>query len=491
MRRVVLPLLITFIKWRTTLKKIIVFLVLTMVVCGVSPLSADTMQLQQSFVARPDTVRVAPPTGDQLKDRTSIMAAFKRARPGDTIQFAHGMYLVGKIIRVSTPRLTLIGNVKGTVLRGCTPAVYEKVAAGERKVLRSFISKMLKSHRSPTTSNEPARAAELQKQCGMFQLTGGHGVVRNLTFEYMRLGLMLGYEHQLGYRPAKGGYLVEDNTFRNNDNSIRVGLSSQIPTVIRNNIFVDTYHAVSAGGSNIQMLKNTILAPAPKRVPGTHYPSTPVAFIAIAPVKGTPQPANGRCDDNVISGNFIDGYPDGITLEARPGTGCYGNVIRDNTIVVRRVIIPKSSRLIPLPDKADSTFAGNPILISANVRDGKSGRLEDTRIEKNRIMGAEGYGIVIRHASNNRITDNTITGIILRNTVPGTAPGSTSLKTNGSAILVSPGSNGNEITGNTFHDIAGYSIVLKGDSNNVRTRREPDMVLDLGSGNHIAQPDRQ
>jgi non-heme chloroperoxidase len=66
-----------------------------------------------------DTIHVAPPTGEQDADRASIMAAFERARPGGTIQFAAGLYLVGDLIRLETPRLPLSGHPNGTTLPGC------------------------------------------------------------------------------------------------------------------------------------------------------------------------------------------------------------------------------------------------------------------------------------------------------------------------------------------------------------------------------------
>jgi len=181
----------------------------------------------------------------------------------------------------------------------------------------------------------------------------------------MRLGLVLGYEHQRGYRPSEGGYLIEENVFRNTDNGIRVGLSSPEPTVIRHNTFVDTFHAVSAGGSNIHILDNTILAPAPGQVPGQGYPSIAIGIIAINPVKGTREPPYGRCDDNIIAGNVIDGYPSGISLGARPGTGCHRNTIRDNTVFIRPVVIQQSLDHSTDRDKTSFIFFGIPISVSA------------------------------------------------------------------------------------------------------------------------------
>jgi hypothetical protein len=47
------------------------------------------------------------------------------------------------------------------------------------------------------------------------------------------------------------------------------------------------------------------------------------------------------CEDNVIAGNRIDGVSKGIMVTANgPGIICRNNVIRDNTITVRRARPP-------------------------------------------------------------------------------------------------------------------------------------------------------
>ncbi|CAN5678507.1 hypothetical protein BH23GEM7_BH23GEM7_30560 [soil metagenome] len=71
-----------------------------------------------------DVVHVAPPTGEAETDRASILAALERVQQGGTVQFAPGTYLIGEIIRVPTPRLTLLGHPDGTTLRGCEPDEY-------------------------------------------------------------------------------------------------------------------------------------------------------------------------------------------------------------------------------------------------------------------------------------------------------------------------------------------------------------------------------
>lgn len=71
-----------------------------------------------------DTVHVAAPAGVQASDRASILAALEQVRPGGTVQFAAGTYLVGELIRVAVPGITLLGHPDGTTLRGCERAEY-------------------------------------------------------------------------------------------------------------------------------------------------------------------------------------------------------------------------------------------------------------------------------------------------------------------------------------------------------------------------------
>jgi hypothetical protein len=100
---------------------------LLLVLPGLAP---DRVRLEDAgFPALPgrsDTVHVAPATGERTTDRASILAALERATPGDTILFARGMYLVGRVIPVSTPGLTLLGHSQGTTLRGTTEALMRR-----------------------------------------------------------------------------------------------------------------------------------------------------------------------------------------------------------------------------------------------------------------------------------------------------------------------------------------------------------------------------
>jgi len=240
-------------------------------------------------------------------------------------------------------------------------------------------------------------------------------------------------------------------------------------------------------------LNNMIMAPVPKQVPADQFPSLALAISTMVRRSNgaTPEPTPGRCGDDVIAGNVVDGYPSGIELGTYPDSLCRGNVVRDNTIAVRRVAFLRTSiswGTVPLSDTTDPTWVGVPIRVGEPVIQGRSGRLEDTRIEDNRILGAEGYGISILHASHVRVADNTIAGILVRNPFPGNAnSGPKSPNANGAGIWVSAGSDDNEIIDNAFSDIATYAIVLEGDSNTVQKLSTRDSVRDLGTGNRVTR----
>lgn len=441
----------------------------------------------QSSPARADAdpaglVHVAAPTGIGEVDRASIVAALARVEPGGTVHFASGTYLVGELIPVRTGRIALQGHPDGTVLRGCDPAEYEEVE-------REFVAVM--------SASGPAAGWPIVSRCGMLELTGGNVAIRGLTFEYSRMGLLLGCCHRGGrYGPSDGGYLIENNTFRNSGNAVRAILASPVPTVIRGNRFVNAFHALSAAVSHLHFLDNELTVPEPEAVPGMRYAGFAIAIAPLPPAPEDAQdPSPRSCEHNVIAGNRIDGYVDGIVLIAEPGTRCTNNVVRENTITVRRARYPEHwpyAELYPLADVVDSSFVGVPLILAGGMA--VSGPptdsvppavLADNLIEGNLILGAEGIGIEVLGASRNRIVNNTIRGIRARDPFPGNSPGFTPgwQAGNGSAIWISPGSEENEILGNTFEEIAADAVVLEGANNRVQTRSASDRVLDLGRAN--------
>lgn len=161
--------------------------------------------------ASSDTVHVAAPTGEEATDRASILAALEQVRPGGTVQFAAGTYLIGGIIRVPADEITLLGHSDGTVIRGCGPDDFPELP-------------------------------EAYFACHGFELTGARQTVRNLTFEYTWHGLFVGCcfpadrealeSGEVGpLRSQPGGHLIESNTFRYTPNGLRVIGESAEPTV--------------------------------------------------------------------------------------------------------------------------------------------------------------------------------------------------------------------------------------------------------------------
>jgi parallel beta-helix repeat protein len=198
----------------------------------------------------------------------------------------------------------------------------------------------------------------------------------------------------------------------------------------------------------------------------------------------------------VVAGNRIDGVTEGIMVTANePGVICRNNVIRDNTIAIRRAHPPTVPGPVPIHDEADSTVVGVPLALRGLA--GES-TLEDNLIEGNVIVGAEGLGIEVRNASRNRIVNNTVTRVVRREPFPGNTIAALPIlggapdawrDANGSGIWVSPGSDGNEIVGNIFEEIAGSAVVIQGDNNQVEVQGEDDAVRDLGTGNRVTRAD--
>ncbi len=443
----------------------------------VQPAAAGQTTSRSSATNSPDTVLVAPPTGERAPDRASIQAALEEVEPGGTVLFAPGMYLVGEFVRVSVPRVTLRGHPDGTTIRGCDPGAF-----GDRDFAVA--------------------------ECNGLSLTGGHQTVRNLTFEYTWLALILGGQAcEAGDCPPgtlpvdarTGGYVVEQNTFRTTPNGIRVVGEWSEPALIRDNRFLNTYHAVVVRGRTAHIRDNEISVPEPARVPYTGHPGGALALVSSRITDD-----RTSCAGNVIAGNHIEGHPDAIVVFTQPGMTCRGHEIRDNVILVRRTPFARArDGYIQMSDDADSTVVGIPIALYnaptdvLGPADGSraDGVIEDNVIEGNRVIGAEGIGILILRSSHNRITDNVITGVERRAPFPGnlllpSAPlAETWQEANGSAIWTSHGSDENEIRGNTFEDISGPAVFIEGDGNRVELRSAADVVRDLGTGNRISVAD--
>jgi proline iminopeptidase len=385
-----------------------------------------------------EVVHVAAPTGVREADRASILAALDEVRPGGIVRFAPGTYLIGgEIIRVTVPRVTLLGHAEGTTLRGCDPGEF--------------------------STQDPF---EFGNNCNGLELAGGWQIVRGFTFEHAFWALHVGccWDGFPHFQGGEGGHLIEGNTFSNSSSALRVHGFWSEPTVVRNNRFLDNWHSVAIYGNTVHLLDNDISAPRPEEVPGFGFPADAIGIFQPASLHESVQGAPRTCENNVVAGNRIDGITEGIMVAADEEISCRNNIIRDNTIVIRRARPAAIPGFIRVHDETDATVVGVPLALR--------GAVEDNLIEGNVIRGAEGLGIEIRRASRNRIVNNTVTGVVRREPFPGnTLSGVPVLggdplawgTSNGAGIWISPGSEGNSLEGNVFEGIAGASVVREGE----------------------------
>jgi parallel beta-helix repeat protein len=415
-----------------------------------------------------DTVHVAPPTGETETDRANVQEAFDAVQPGGTILFAPGTYLLGAGAQLTVPDVTVLGHAGGTVLRGCDPEAFEV---------------------------EGSRVASVVFGCTGLYVQTERQTIRGLTFEYVWHAITVGPYPTTAEEAAASGVLlppypaggqrIEGNTFRATPNGLRVLGVGEERSVVRGNEFIDVFHAIGIYGAPLDFVDNVITVEEPERVPFSRHPGSAIIV----------SPFHTECTGHVIAGNRIEGYPDAIYVLAGRGETCRGVEIRDNTIRVARVTLPETGWYTPTDE--DSTMVGAPITLmnttdSLVARPGADldGILENILVQGNRVIGAEGLGILIQNASHNRIADNTITGIERRDPFPGIewdgfAP--MWAGANGSGFWISPGSDGNEITGNTFDDVASFPVFIEGDNSQVALRSVDDTVHDLGTGNRITR----
>jgi len=415
--------------------------------------------------------QVDPPTGVTEQDRAVILAALDRARPGDTIRFAPGTYSVGEVLPVRAPGVTLEGHPEGTTLRGCSEAEFEAVGKAQMAAL---------------SARDMAAMRAAQLQCGVFELLASGVTVRGLTFDRSHMGICTNSCSQDDL--SGGGHIIEHNVFRNSSNGVRPVQFSDAPTVIRDNIFINTFHAVSGGGSNIHVTGNRISAPSPADMPVFGLVSFAIAFIG----GGEGEP--GDCSGIVIEDNQIDGHPIGILMEALAGDVCEGNRIRGNVITVARLPrSPANSWMMTVGSPDDPTVVGVPIeLLGTPAGQGSlAGRIDGNTIEGNTVLGAEGVGIALFLGSKNQIFGNTVTGVVPRAPFPGnTLTRSPAWEAaNGSGIWLSAGSDENDIHTNTFRDVAGPVVVLAGRKNRIQI--EPgEQVGDFGEATEVVRQRR-
>jgi hypothetical protein len=421
-----------------------------------------------------DVVHVATPTGETEVDRANVQAAFDAVQPGGTVMFAPGTYLLGAGARLTVPNVTVLGHPDGTVLRGCDPNAFFTADA---------------------TTNFP-----LQFGCTGLYVQTERQTVRGLTFEYTWHGIvvgpyptteeefmaMLASGENLPATYDSGGQHIEGNTFRATPNGLRVlGVGNEL-SVVRDNDFIDVFHAIGIYGAPLHFVDNRVIVSDPGRVPFSRHPGSAI----LVGDQGT------DCSNHVVAGNRIEGYPDAIYVLVPRGGICRGVDIRDNTIRVARVSFPDLQGWYRRTEQ-DSTMVGGPITLMNDFwfpgmpEADTPGVLESVLVQGNRIIGAEGLGILVQGVSRSRFEGNTITGVQLRTPFPGITWDGFPQQwgdANGSGIWISAGSEENEIVGNTFEDVAGSAVFIQGDRNRVELRAASDDVRDLGSGNVVRGP---
>jgi hypothetical protein len=317
--------------------------------------------------------------------------------------------------------------------------------------------------------------------CNGLELTGGYQTVRNLTFEHSWFPLYLGREFAMDgegnwfddpIESGPGGYRIEGNTFRHSVQGVVLYGQLQGPSIIRNNTFINQFHAAVIRGGTAHVVDNDIRAPDPEQVPFFGYPGSAVGIVP------NYHAAASRCDHNLVARNRIENHSMGVVVVTPAPdwtptvtASCSHNVLRDNLIVDSRVYYPDDD--------------GAPITL-VNLL-GPQGSIEHNLVQGNQVLGGEGIGAILYEARHNRFVNNTIRGITPREHFPWFYVHPPD-EGNGSGVWVSPGSTHNQIAGNSFADLAASSAVLEGDHNHVATRSASDVVRDLGVGNRVTGP---
>lgn len=415
-------------------------------------------------------VNVAPPTLDPERDQASVQSAFDAVQPGGTVQFARGTYMLGPGARLTMPDVTVLGHSKGTILRGCEPEAFDV---------------------------EMNEVVQVVFGCTGLAIEADRQTIRNLTFEYVWHGIVIGPFPRnaeegaatQGMLPedrmfSTGGHLIEENTFRAVPNGLRTLGTGDDIAVVRNNEFIDVYHAIGMYGSPIHFLENTIVLEQPERVPVTGHPGSAVLTSA----------QNTDCSGHLIKGNQIVGYPGAIYVIGDPGTICQNVTIENNLIKAGRVAVPPKQTEF----RGDAnTMVGLPIyLIKSPSPDDASGddapRIENIRVMDNTIIGSEGIGIFV-DGSNNEISGNSISDIRVREPFDsptwwgGTPPWE---QANGSGIWIAPNASGNKVQRNTFENIANYHVYIEGDDNVVEVFDLDTGAKDVGERNSVMSDGR-
>lgn len=365
----------------------------------------------------PVIILVAPPTGDAVQDRASIEASISRAQPGDVVRFAPGRYVIGieqpsPAIDVPVANVTLLGSAQGTTIFG-----------GE-----------------VTQSDEPLDG---------FRFNRGGATVRRLRFESFVRALLMGED-----RPDLGGYIVEQNVFKNVFDASFLTLHSAEVTSIAHNEYVNVGVPFDLAGGVLHFTNNFNHAPDPGSVPVFGRPLTAGTVFAFP---------DFPCRENVFEGNTMSRLPDGFGLVAAGGQ-CRRNVIRNNTFLnqTRYAEFDSGTMAFLL------AFGG--------------GVIDNVLVEGNRLDATEGVGILLLRASNSTITGNLIRGT---RRAPGLDPPFGG--PGGIGILLAAESRGNAIASNRLLDNERCDVVLRAAARNNVVVEPDDTVLDRGENNQVVR----
>ena len=338
-----------------------------------------------------DTVFVAEPTQDRVRDQSAVAIALDHAVPGDVVQFGAGTYVVGgEFMVVGTPGISLRGHPDGTTLVGCT------------------------------------REERSAMPCNGFMLAGEAQQVSGIRFEGFGAALRV-VDPTLAGLPARdlpfvGGQVIEDNHFEDII-SLYYFLDADSTVYFRNNVFRDSWHPIVGGGRNIHIVNNDLSVPNPGNMPSGH------AGAAIGATAW-----DGVCESILIEGNRIDGHSDGVVVTFFPnrngGSSCSHITVRNNEITMRPVYLPAVDSRLSESENAERagklaigsaiTLRNDQPLVAAGILEAPGmpeggwppalaeGRMSNITVQGNRITGAVGVGIEVVDVSESRIIDNEI-----------------------------------------------------------------------------------
>jgi len=252
--------------------------------------------LNDTSIRLSDTIFVALPTGKRKTDRKNIQTAFDAVQPGGVVQFGQGIYLLGAGARLTVPDVTVLGHPEGTIIKGCNSDAFEV---------------------------EESQIGSVVFGCTGFYIQAERQTIRGLTFEYIWHAIVVGAyptteeeastfwssEKNPAIYPA-GWQLIEKNTFRSVVNGLRMLGTGDELSVVRNNKFIDVFHAIGIYGGPLHFLGNRITVANPESVPLCCHPGSAILV--------SPGPTD--CSGYVVAENVIKGYPDPIYVNSEPGS---------------------------------------------------------------------------------------------------------------------------------------------------------------------------